>query len=106
MSGQWAGSTRRQRLPPDWFGPNGTRARILKRDNRICYVCHGPNADAVDHKNQGDDHSDANLAAIHQDVWPYCHRTKSSSEGGQAAAAAARRRPRKRPQEPHPGLIN
>jgi len=103
MSGAWAGSGRRARLPHGW--PK-IRARILKRDGRICHVCHGPGADAVDHIIPGDDHSDGNLAAIHQDVPPFCHRKKSSHEGADAAKAARARRPgRRRPREPHPGLI-
>ena len=95
----WSGSSRRKRLPADW--PK-RRAQVLKRDNGICHVCRGPGADAVDHIIPADDHSLHNLAAIHQDVWPYCHRTKSSSEGGRAAKA--QRIPRTRPAEKHPGL--
>lgn len=100
MSGQWAGSNRRNRLPKNW---PAIRSRILKRDGRICHVCQQPGADGVDHVIPGDDHSDANLKAIHHNVAPYCHRRKSSSEGGQAARA--KRIPRKRPPERHPGLL-
>lgn len=91
----WEGSTRRRRLPPGWAK---TVIRILKRDGRVCHVCGGPGADEVDHVRPGDDHSDANLAAIHGDP---CHRIKSAREG-----ARARRRPvpLRRPAEPHPGL--
>lgn len=98
--GKWAGSNRRSRLPADW--PK-IRSRVLKRDGRICHICHQPGADGVDHVIPGDDHSEANLRAVHHNTPPYCHRTKSSSEGGRAAQA--KRIPRKRPQERHPGLI-
>lgn len=100
MSGQWEGSTRRSRLPADW--PK-RRNQVLKRDGRICHVCRGPGADGVDHLTPGDDHGLDNLAAIHHNVWPHCHRTKSSSEGG--LAAQAKRIPRSRPAEKHPGLV-
>lgn len=98
--GGFAGSTRRDRLPKDW--PK-RRAKVLKRDNRICYVCGHPGADGVDHVIPGDDHSETNLRAIHHHVEPYCHRTKSAREGGQAAQA--KRIPRNRPQEKHPGMV-
>ena len=91
------------RLPSDWYGPNGRRAKVLERDQGICHICHQPGADAVDHKNPGDDHSFENLGAIHQDVWPYCHRTKSAKEGSQAAQA--KRALRNRPVEKHPGML-
>lgn len=74
----WAGSTRLARLPRGW---HATRARILRRDRRICWICGGPGADAVDHVTPGDDHSDANLRAVHHDIAPWCHRRKSSLEG-------------------------
>lgn len=77
----WQGSTRKQRLPSDW---STRRLVVLKRDKGICYVCQGPNADTVDHVIAGDDHSLNNLKAIHQNVAPYCHRSKSSQEGHQA----------------------
>lgn len=93
----WDTSDRRERLPDDW---PAIRATVLERDKGVCYECGRPGADSVDHKERGDDHSMANLAAMHMNVWPYCHRRKSSSEGG--IARAARRR---RPTEPHPGVI-
>ncbi|GAA1160836.1 5-methylcytosine-specific restriction protein A [Kitasatospora gansuensis] len=91
----WSTSNRRSRLPKDW---PAIRARILTRDRHRCYRCGRP-ATEVDHKQRGDDHSDANLGAI---CTP-CHRTKSSREGGQATRW---RRPprRRRPDERHPGL--
>jgi 5-methylcytosine-specific restriction enzyme A len=97
--GRWQGSTRKARLPRNW---PAIRSRILKRDGGVCHVCLGPGADGVDHLVAGDDHSDSNLAAIHHNVAPFCHRGKSSREGGQASA----RRPKERREvETHPGLI-
>lgn len=80
----WAGSNRRARLPKNW---RSMHERILRRDRRICHLCGGPGADAVDHIEAGDNHSPANLAAVHQDVAPYCHRRKSSGEGHAARRA-------------------
>lgn len=93
----WQGSTRRARLPKDW---PAIRRRILARDAGICHVCRQPGADDVDHLRAGDDHSDANLAAIHRRP---CHARKSGQEG--ARASNARRVREKRPAEPHPGLV-
>lgn len=101
-SGGWKDSTRRTRLPKDWFQ---RRARVLRRDNGICHVCKLPGADSVDHVIAGDAHDEANLKAIHKRP---CHARKSSREGGQAAGQArkARAAARFRPQEDHPGLID
>ncbi|MEO3856222.1 hypothetical protein [Acrocarpospora sp. B8E8] len=99
-SGRWQGSQRASRLPPDW--PK-IRNRILRRDGRICHVCGQSGADGVDHVIAGDDHSEANLKAIHDRVEPYCHRVKSAREGGQASQA--KRIPRARPAERHPGMV-
>lgn len=93
----WKGSTRRSRLPADWY--TTIRPRILARDRGICHVCGKLGADQVDHLKPGDDHRDSNLAAIHEIP---CHRTKSGREG--AAARAAKRKPRRRPPRHHPGL--
>jgi 5-methylcytosine-specific restriction protein A len=98
MSGGWQGSNRRARLPTDWAE---RCAQVRARDRGVCYVCGQPGADAVDHKNPGDDHRLTNLGQIHQDVPPYCHRTKSAREGN--AARAAIRAKRHRPREAHPG---
>jgi 5-methylcytosine-specific restriction protein A len=70
----WTGSTRRQRLPPNWAR---TRRRILRRDP-TCYIegCTAPSTE-VDHRINNDDDSDANLAGI---CTPH-HRTKSAHEG-------------------------
>lgn len=105
MSGQWQGSTRRSRLPKNWR--TEIRPRILRRDGYRCTVDEGgmrcpSKATDVDHIIPNDDHSDDNLRSICQ----WHHRRKSASEGGTAKQAAMGRRPgRRRPREPHPGLI-
>lgn len=103
-SGQWAGSDRRARLPREW---HAQRQRVLRNHGRICHVCGGPGADAVDHVTVGDNHNEANLRPIHEKVPPYCHREKSSREGGQAAGRARRAMvaARKRKPEAHPGVL-
>jgi 5-methylcytosine-specific restriction protein A len=89
----WKGSTRKDRLPANW---RSLRKHILERDGFVCHVCHRIGADNVDHVIAGDDHSETNLAAIHEVP---CHRQKSSREG------AAKRKTTKRPKdERHPGL--
>lgn len=93
----WEGSTRARRLPPDW---PARRRRILERDGGVCHVCGLPGADEVDHVVAGDDHGDANLAAIHARP---CHATKSAQEGNSARGRRSRPSMR-RPAEPHPGL--
>lgn len=100
MPGRWQGSTRRQRLPATWG--REIVPRILARDGGVCYLCGQPGADAVDHKNRGDDHRDENLAAVHDNNFPHCHRRKSSREGN--AARAARQGAARHPGERHPGL--
>lgn len=94
----WAGSNRRDELPPDW--PQ-RRARILNREGHRCTAtmsdgsrCTWPASD-VDHIKPGNDHSDTNLRAI----CSWHHQRKSSAEGN-----AARLRPTQaRPGELHPG---
>lgn len=98
MPGRWKGSTRRARLPADWG--RITVPRILSRDGGICYLCGRAGADSVDHITPGDDHRDANLAAMHG--WP-CHARKSAHEGGTANAARLGRG--RRPTERHPGEV-
>lgn len=95
MSGGWVGSTRRDRLPPDW---PAVRAAVLERDGyrcrlRFARVCVGSATDA-DHIEPGDDHSLENLQAACEP----CHLVKSSAEGN---AAQIRLR---RPPERHPAL--
>ncbi|MEV6526876.1 HNH endonuclease [Longispora sp. NPDC051575] len=102
MTGRWAGSDRRQRLPRDW---PARRARILARDGWRCTAvtqfderCDAA-ADEVDHIRPGDDHRDHNLAAL----CTWHHAKKSAREGALAAYLA--RPPRRRPPERHPGEI-
>lgn len=97
MTGGWQGSTRAQRLPPDW---PAIRLRILQRDGHRCQIqLPGCTIDAteVDHINPGDDHTDTNLQA----ACPWCHSKKSSAEGN----AARTRLSNKRKPEPHPGIL-
>lgn len=85
----WGGRSR----PPGW---TATTRRILKRDERICYLC-GGEATEVDHvinAAAGGSHDDANLRAI----CSACHRAKTMAE-----AHAARPRVARAP-ERHPGL--
>lgn len=97
MGSGWTGSQRVYRLPPDW---RQRCVAVRRRDGDVCWVCGLSGADAIDHKVRGDDHSLSNLAPIHQDVPPYCHRRKSSAEGN----AARWRVPERRSVERHPGL--
>lgn len=90
------GSTRKQRLPPDW---DERRAAVFQRDGDICHVCRLPGADEVDHVIPGDDHRLTNLAPIHSWRTPQrCHAFKTSAEGNAAKP------PLRRPPERHPGL--
>lgn len=91
----WANSTRSARLPPNW--PQ-LRTAVWERDGDICWVCHLPGADEIDHKQAGDNHDLANLAPIHNNP---CHRRKSASEGAQARNKFKRCRSA----EPHPGMV-
>lgn len=100
MSGQWAGSDRSARLPPDW---DQLCAEVWKRDGDTCWLCEHAGADAIDHKQPGDNHHPSNLAPVHDRNPPHCHRYKSSREGN--AARAALRAQLRTPAEPHPGLI-
>lgn len=97
----WQGSTRRVRLPKEW---HAARARVLRDHGRICHLCGGPGATEVDHVVPGDDHSPANLRPAHKS----CHARKSSTEGGTVAGTNRRARAagRKRPPEPHPGVVS
>jgi 5-methylcytosine-specific restriction enzyme A len=101
MPGQWAGSTRRGRLPTDW--PDRVR-RVKARDKGICYLCEQPGADTVDHIVPGDDHALTNLAAVHDRNPPHCHRAKSSAEGAAARKTKGGYVSQRRPRERHPGI--
>lgn len=75
------GNYRRERLPKDWAH---RRRIILSRYDSVCHICGEPGADSVDHLESGDDHSLENLRPAHQNVPPYCHRSKTAQEGAQA----------------------
>jgi len=99
MAGNWHGTARRDRLPPDW---SRIRARILQRDSHRCtWVERGQRcttaATDVDHRVNNDDDSDSNLRAL----CSYHHRKKTAVEGN-AAKAALKAKARREP-EPHPG---
>lgn len=115
MSGGWSGSTRRDRLPPEW---HRTRARIRRRDGHQCVAtlddigaayydrpagtrCPG-GADHVDHilnDAAGGSDDESNL----QSLCAWHHGRKSSAEGN--AAKAVTRSQARRPPERHPGLL-
>lgn len=96
MSGGWAGSDRRKRLPRSW--PK-IRAQVLARDV-TCVLCGVRPATHCDHiKPKTDDNRPSQL----QGVCEPCHLHKSSREGN--AAQRANPKPgRRRPPEQHPGL--
>jgi 5-methylcytosine-specific restriction protein A len=79
----WQGTTRRQRLPTDW---NTRRQLVFKRDGNICHICHQPGADTIDHIIPGDNHSLENLAPIHDNQPPHCHRIKTAKEANDIQA--------------------
>lgn len=97
----WEGSTRAERLPPDW--PK-RRLRVLRRDGYRCRAidphtgerCGEPARD-VDHVERGDDHSLDNLQALCR----WHHARKSAKEG---ASARGPRPTQNRLPEAHPGL--
>lgn len=87
---------RTQPLPRGW---ERLRRYVLVRDDYVCYVCGGPGADAVDHvvpASRGGMDDLSNLRAIHEIP---CHQRKTALEANDAQPR------RKRPPEPHPGLI-
>ena len=92
----WPGSP----MPYTYRGlPGGTAKRILRRDGHTCYLC-GGEATQVDHITNvasGRRTDPSNLAA----VCVPCHRLKSEAE----RIAGVRRRGRRRPPEPHPGVV-
>jgi 5-methylcytosine-specific restriction endonuclease McrA len=78
----WAGSTGHARTSTAAW--QRLRDQILERDGRICYVCHKPGADTVDHINpvwKGGTDDPANLGAIHDKP---CHRAKTAREAAEA----------------------
>ena len=104
MSGRWAGSRRRAGRTTSGWDEQATAQRILKRDGHHCYLqsrdCAGT-ATQVDHIrpiSQGGTDTDDNKAAICEP----CHRAKTARE----SAAGRARYSRRRPVEPHPGLLD
>lgn len=94
-------SARTVQLPKNW---PSLRRLVFKRDGYACtWTDHGARcgqpATDVDHIGDPSDHDLANLRAL---CSPH-HRRRSASQGGRAAQA--KRIPRRRPSEPHPGLI-
>lgn len=97
----WENSTRRSRLPADW--PR-RRARILRRDRRRCRwpltyggEC-GAEANEVDHRNGGDDHSEANL-------WTLCRWHHNAKTQAEALAAQPQQQTKRRGADRHPGAL-
>lgn len=74
----WAGSTRSQRLPPNW---SKIRRRVIARDHGRCQWpdCGAPGTE-VDHITRGDNHTLANLQLL---CAPH-HKTKTASEAADA----------------------
>lgn len=96
-TGSWSGHRR--------SFPAATRRQILDRDHHACQLhypgCTGTATEAdhiVPHAEGGTDHPDNGQA-----VCPTCHTTKTRRE---QARGRARRPTRRRPEPPHPGLID
>jgi 5-methylcytosine-specific restriction protein A len=97
VSGGWQGSDRKSRLPSNW--PT-IRAKVLARDP-LCKICGVRPSSHCDHiEAKTDAHAEDKL----QGVCSTCHGLKSSREGNDAQAANPQPG-RKRPDEPHPGLL-
>jgi 5-methylcytosine-specific restriction endonuclease McrA len=96
MSGGWASSDRKARLPSNW---RTIRAKVLARDP-VCKICGVRPSSHCDHiEAKTDAHSEDRL----QGVCEPCHLQKSSREGNDAQRANPSAG-RKRPPEQHPGL--
>lgn len=107
MSGRWADSTRRARLPADWARRT---AATRRRAGGRC-ECQGDCGQHVsrcpsvgtdtDHKAQSDNHDLANLQLLCRP----CHKVKTQREA--KAAAAAKREAIRHPatRVRHPGLM-
>ncbi|MFI7618031.1 HNH endonuclease signature motif containing protein [Nonomuraea terrae] len=88
--------------PVDW----PARVEAIKKRDKSCRwidngnVCGSVENVEVDHINDPADHSLDNLRLLCRSH----HRRRTGQQGAQAAAAWRARNPRKRPDEPHPGL--
>lgn len=98
MSGRWATSTRRSRLPSDWpwrVEQTKQRAGGLCEAEEHEQDCDG-NGSECDHHERGDDHSLTNLRWLNH----WCHQAKTQREAAaarRALYAKARRQPEQRP---------
>lgn len=104
MTGRWASSSRSARLPANW---QKLRGNVKRRAGGQCEAvefgrrCAEPGTDC-DHVIPNDDHDLANL----QWLCGAHHKAKTARESAAAARVARASRPgRRRPREPHPGLI-
>ena len=95
-----AGRAAPGRLPANW---KSLRRRVLARDYHSCQI-QGPRcqllATEVDHIVPNEDHSMGNLRAVCR----VCHREKTKLEAAEGYRRALKRG--KRPEEPHPGLVD
>lgn len=91
-------SRRSAPLPRRW---NKIRTRVLRRDPECVLQinCRGARAVEVDHIGDPADHSEENLRGVCRS----CHATRTGQQG--AAVTNAKRLSRKRPPEPHPGIL-
>lgn len=97
MSGGWANSDRKARLPKGWAK---IRAEVLARDV-TCQLCHVRPATHCDHiKPKKDDHRKEALRGVCEP----CHMQLSSRQGNQAQREQPRPT-RQRPTEVHPGWL-
>lgn len=102
MSGKWAGSERRSRLPANWPElVNKVKKRARKQCEKVLPSgrrCPRKGTD-VDHIIPGDDHRMTNLRLLCE-----AHHAPKSSREGHAAKAAIKKKGL-RQEEPHPGTI-
>lgn len=97
----WSTSDRRERLPRNW---QSIRAKVKARAHGLCEADrHDPRCDGIgtdaDHIKAGDHHELTNLQWLSEP----CHRAKTARESAERNRQQARLK--RRPTEPHPGLI-
>lgn len=99
----WEGSTRKDRLPPNW---HVLRVEALRRNpSRVCHWCGLPGGNDLDHKIRGDDHRQENLDWIHGRGDVLAGRSVRNCHGEKSGAEGAAARPRlQRPDAEHPAL--